>query len=243
MRALQLNEKESMHKPRTNLLSNILFGMATVLLVIGLAIAINSWRINKIADAHAAQLVSRANHVYKPTMPIAVDASSTVPSTVQSPPSILTSYIVAPSLPRYLIIPKLGINARVLSVGVDATGALQTPDNVYDTAWYNKSALPGQPGAMLVDGHISSWTAHGVFYGLNSLLPGDIIKVQRGDGAVYTYRVVETQVYGANNVDMAAAMAPIDPTKPGLNLISCTGQVIAGTNDFNQRIIVFASQE
>jgi len=37
-------------------------------------------------------------------------------------------------------------------------------------------------------------------------------------------------------------LSPIDPTKPGLNLISCTGDVISGTSKFNERIIVFATQ-
>lgn len=95
---------------------------------------------------------------------------------------------------------------------------------------------------MLIDGHISSWTTHGVFYGLNTLSPGDMIDVQGGNGAIFTYKVVKTQIYNSNNVNMDAALSPIDPAKPGLNLISCTGDVIAGTNDFNERIIVFATQ-
>jgi len=149
---------------------------------------------------------------------------------------------VAPTLPRYLIIPKLGVDARILAVGVTANGALGTPANVFDTDWYDESAQPGQEGAMLIDGHISSWTTRGVFYGLNTLLPGDMIDIQGGNGAIFTYKVVKTQIYDANNVDMGAALSPIDPTKPGLNLISCTGDVISGTSKFNERIIVFATQ-
>jgi sortase (surface protein transpeptidase) len=159
-----------------------------------------------------------------------------------APPAATDDYIVDPNLPRYLIIPKLGVNARVLSVGVDSKGALETPNNIYDTAWYDQSALPGQPGAMLIDGHISSWTAHGVFYGLKTLSAGDIIKIQRGDGVIFSYQVIKTQIYNFSNVDMAAAMSSIDPAKAGLNLISCTGDVIPGTNEFNERIIVFATQ-
>jgi hypothetical protein len=41
---------------------------------------------------------------------------------------------------------------------------------------------------------------------------------------------------------MTAALSPINPHKPGLNLITCTGNVIAGTNEFSERIIVFAEQ-
>ena len=95
---------------------------------------------------------------------------------------------------------------------------------------------------MLIDGHISSWTAHGVFYGLKTLQPGDAIDVQGGNGAVFAYTVVKIQVYNAGNVDMAAAMKSINPSKPGVNLISCTGDVIQGTNDFSERVVVFAAE-
>ena len=186
---------------------------------------------NEIASNRAAALVSAANH----------NINHNVPSTIKPTTREMASYIVAPTLPRYLIIPKLNVNALILPVGMNPDGSLATPNNVFDTAWYDTSAKPGQKGAMLIDGHISSWTTQGVFYGLKTLLPGDIIDVQGGNGAIFTYKVVKTHIYNSNNVDMQAAMLPIDPTKPGLNLISCTGDVISGTSEFNERIIVFAT--
>jgi hypothetical protein len=42
---------------------------------------------------------------------------------------------------------------------------------------------------------------------------------------------------------MAEAMAPVVSGKQGLNLITCTGDVIPGTNHFNERIVVFTEQE
>ena len=41
---------------------------------------------------------------------------------------------------------------------------------------------------------------------------------------------------------MQAALTPVVAGQPGLNLISCTGDVIAGTNSFSERIVVFTSQ-
>lgn len=216
-----------------NPLANIFFGCAFLMLVIGSSIGIYEWHTNNIDNQRAAMLVNEANH----------NINHIVPSTTKLTSKKLASYVVAPTLPRYLIIPKLGIDAPILSVGVNVDGSLGTPDNVFDAAWYNQSVQPGQFGAMLVDGHISSWTTHGVFYGLNSLSPGDIIDVEVGNGAIFTYRVVKTQVYATSNFDMKAALLPINPTKPGLNLISCTGDVIAGTSEFNERIMVFASFE
>ncbi|HUD05850.1 MAG TPA: class F sortase [Candidatus Saccharimonadales bacterium] len=229
-------------KTSVTLVSNIFIVIAVALLIIGLGVSLYDWQANEVANQHAAKLVNAANRNTKRTIPSALTQTTTVPSTIKPSTNDLANYVVAPNLPRYLIIPKLAVDARILSVGVNTQGALETPNNVYDTAWYNGSAQPGQMGAMLIDGHISSWTAHGVFYGLNKLQPGDIIEVQLGDGTIFTYQVVKTQVYDASNVDMTAAMTPINFSEPGLNLISCTGDVIQGTSEFNERIIVFTTQ-
>ena len=219
-------------KGNSVLLSNIFFTIAIILLVTGLSIGVYDWHYNDVNNQRASTLINEANH----------NISHAVPSTIKPTASELASYTVAPTLPRYLIIPKLGVYALILPVGINVDGSLGTPDNVFNTAWYDESSQPGQKGAMLIDGHISSWTTHGVFYRINTLLPGDIIDVQGGNGAIFTYKVVKTQVYDSNNVNMGAALSPIDLTKPGLNLISCTGEVFAGTSEFNERIIVFATQ-
>ena len=94
---------------------------------------------------------------------------------------------------------------------------------------------------MLIDGHVSSWTTDGVFYGIKKLKAGDIIKIERGDGKMFTYNVVKSQVFPSGNVNMTSAMTPVVPGQPGLNLITCTGDVIPGTSTFNERIIVYAT--
>jgi len=167
---------------------------------------------------------------------------SPAPSSTPVSASALSSYTVAPNLPRYLIIPSISVDARVLSVGVTSSGNIAAPGDIYDTAWYNGSSEPGQPGAMVIDGHISSWTAQGVFYNLAKLVPGDIIQVESGGGTIFNYKVVKSQVYPSGNVNMPSVLSPVVAGQPGLNLITCTGQVIAGTSEFNERLVVFATE-
>lgn len=228
----RLNSRLKIIKFSPIFFANVSLAIAVIIMVVGLSVGVYDWHFNSVNNQRAAVLVNEANH----------NITHVVPSTIKPTVSELASYIVAPTLPRYLIIPKLRVDAKIVSVGVNSDGSLGTPNNVFDTAWYNKSSQPGQQGAMLIDGHISSWTTRGVFYGLNTLLPGDSIDVQGGNGAIFTYKVVKTEVYNVNNVNMNAALSPINPTKPGLNLISCTGDVIAGTSEFNKRIIVFTTQ-
>lgn len=243
------NLKPAEQRTKTKKTSNLIFlsdalGLvAIILVVVGLGTSFAGWRANANAGRQAAQLVNSANASDKSASTKSKNSTANnVPGTTKPSATIYANYSVSPNLPRYIIIPKLDIAARVLTAGVNTSGAIQTPSNVYDTAWYNGSALPGQPGAMLIDGHVSSWTQHGVFYNLQDLRPGDIIKIQRGDGTNYTYSVSKIQLYDANNVDMTAAVSPINPGQPGLNLITCAGNVVRGSNGFSKRLIVFATQ-
>jgi LPXTG-site transpeptidase (sortase) family protein len=181
------------------------------------------------------------NHQLTPKVSAQTNSDSSGPSTAKPTNTEINSYSVAPDLARYIKIPKLKVSARVLQTGLTKTGAIDTPLNVYDTAWYTSSAKPGQAGAVLIDGHVSSRSTKGVFYGLNKLAAGDRIQLERGDGAVLSYKVVKTQAYDADRVDMQAATQPITD-RPGLNLITCGGKVKPGTNQYNQRIVVFTEQ-
>lgn len=230
------------HKnPRLTIFSRLVFALGMSLLIIGLGIAFRDARTNRLENIAAAKLIAEANHrLAKSAVPVATLASSIVPATTKPVVTEVAQYIVAPDKPRYLMIPKVGVDARIISVGLDDQGALKTPANIYDTAWFNQSSLPGQTGAMLIDGHVSSWKAHGVFFNIKNLVVGDVIKIQRGDDTVFKYEVVKVQFYDADNVDMVAATMSADANRPGLNLITCTGDIIAGTYLFTQRVVVFA---
>jgi sortase (surface protein transpeptidase) len=94
---------------------------------------------------------------------------------------------------------------------------------------------------MFIYGHVSSWTAKGIFYNLKQLKPGQKITVTTGNNNTYIYKVVTSRTYDYKRVDMAEVLSAINPNRPGLNLMTCTGNVIAGTNDFSQRLAVFTS--
>lgn len=225
-----------MVKTRANtlqLLSRLLIIAAAAAIIVGGIVAWQQHAANRRADETAAKQQNSANHGH---------ATGSNPSTQIPAQSTVDTYQVAADLPRYIFIPKLSVKAMVKQVGLTRAGAVGAPTNVYDTAWYNGSAKPGQPGAMLIDGHISSWTTNGVFYNLKKLVPGDEIKIERGDGKVISYKVLKSQTYAADKVDMAKVLAPVNPDKPGLNLMTCAGDVIKGTTEFNQRVVVFAEE-
>ncbi len=139
----------------------------------------------------------------------------------------VTEYIVAADRPRYLTVEKLGIyNARVIPMGINASGELATPNNIFDVGWYESSGKPGQGKTMLIDGHNGGPHVHGVFKDLPDLVAGDRIVVERGDGVKYTYAVVENVTVPLAEADiyMATAMRSPESGRESVTLISCTGE-------------------
>ncbi|MBQ3474431.1 class F sortase [Candidatus Saccharibacteria bacterium] len=139
----------------------------------------------------------------------------------------VTEYVVAPDRPRYLTIEKLGIHkARIIPMGVNVNGELATPNNIFDVGWYEASGLPGMGGTMIIDGHNGGPHVHGVFKDLPLLSEGDIIVVERGDGVVFKYRVVENKSVLLSESDAYMSTAARSPEygKESVTLISCTGE-------------------
>ncbi len=136
-------------------------------------------------------------------------------------------YTVAPDRPRYLTIEKLGINkARILSMGINAKGELDTPRNIFDVGWYEGSGRPGQGGTLIIDGHNGGPHVLGVFKNTPTLVNGDRIIVERGDGVIYKYSVVENVSVPLSEADAYMRVAARSPEtgKESVTLISCTGE-------------------
>jgi sortase (surface protein transpeptidase) len=93
-----------------------------------------------------------------------------------------------------LIIEKIGVDAPVVTMGVDENGIPHTPDNPYDVVWYDFSTPPGHGSNAVFAGHYD-WTVNhqpvtGVFYSLRQLGVGDIVEVKLDDGTDYKYSVI-----------------------------------------------------
>lgn len=157
----------------------------------------------------------------------------------------IQNYTVPGDYPRYISIPALNVsNARVQVVGLTKNAILDTPKNISDTAWYDKSARPGQGyGAVLINGHNGGISRDGIFANLASLVKDDEIIVERGDGKKITYVVKENRtetLAEANATGMKRLMLPLDPSREGLSLITCAGKWIPRDKVFDMRIMIRA---
>jgi LPXTG-site transpeptidase (sortase) family protein len=152
------------------------------------------------------------------------------------------AYTVPAEHPKNLIIGSLGVNANILPMGLVKDNALDAPKTAWDVGWYNKSVLPGTgEGALLIDGHVNDQLGKpGVFYGINSLKVGDSMSIERGDGTMYTYSVVQVEQKPLADVDMGKMLRSISPGKEGLNLITCGGEYDDARGSYDDRVLVYA---
>ena len=136
-------------------------------------------------------------------------------------------YTVAPDKPRYLYIEKLGVKkARIFAVGTNSKGQMETPNTNYDVAWFTSSSVPGTGGTSLLNGHNGGPSSYGVFKKLNTLNAGDIIKIEMGDGTVYSYRVYDNFEVKLSEADkkMSMLMTSPVPSEESISIITCTGE-------------------
>lgn len=210
----------------------VMMSAAIFIFLFGLSASIMGFRANLHVQAEAKKLTA--------TNANSEDAGDT-PDETEPESNAVANYRVDPSLPRRISIPKIGVDARIRPLGTKSNNELKAPANIYDAGWYERSARLGEKtGATLIDGHVHGLTKPGVFYGLKKIGIGELIEVERGDGEVFRYKVVRTQTYNRHNVDMAAAIASVDPARPGLNLITCTGSLEKGVNTYSDRLLVQA---
>lgn len=132
------------------------------------------------------------------------------------------------ALPTRVIVPAAGIDAAVSEVGVTVTKGKP----VWETAWRSAghhldSARPGQPGNMVIAGHVSVADDgnEAVFRRLNRIKPGDIVEVYSGD-SVYGYRVGDIRVVEPSAVDVLRS-----GPRSIVTLITCT-------EDLENRLVV-----
>src|SRR4051794_22652346 len=76
--------------------------------------------------------------------------------------------------PVRLIIPSLGINAKIRSVGITSKGLMDVPKNLSEVGWYKYGPIPGGSGNAVIDGHLNNGSSiDGVFRHLANLARGD----------------------------------------------------------------------
>jgi sortase (surface protein transpeptidase) len=141
--------------------------------------------------------------------------------------------------PVHIVIPAIGVSARIVRLGLNPDRTLEVPKNLADTGWFTEGPEPGERGAAVVVGHVASLGGSGVFYRLRDVRPGDVIRIRLRDGEIVRYRARSMLVVPKTAFPTRRVYA--QTPRPTLRLITCSGTMDASSGHHPDNRIVFAS--
>jgi LPXTG-site transpeptidase (sortase) family protein len=151
--------------------------------------------------------------------------------------------------PVRISIPRIGVDAPIVVLGLDSRNYPEVPDSGSDVAWYTFSAPPNSGSNAVFSGHVDWYywdmPGEGVFYHVRELEIGDEISVELKDGSQLGYVVTGNVAVAYDDPNVVKVM---DPTsRDVITLITCGGTWLrdysnpSGGN-YSHRVIVRAEK-
>lgn len=141
--------------------------------------------------------------------------------------------------PVRLRIDALDVDAPIEAFGRDDDGQLDVPADAATVAWYREGSVPGAAGSSVLAAHVDHDGRRGVFFDLDALRPGDVVRVDFDDGRASTFDVVRRRRYAKEHLPVRRLF-----TRNGdavLTLITCGGQFDASTRRYDANTVVQAT--
>lgn len=150
--------------------------------------------------------------------------------------------VVETEQPVRLMIPAIGADALIESLGLTPEGIMDSPEGPANAGWYNLGVHPGEIGSAVIDGH-SGWKDDipAVFDNLHKLEPGDKIYIEDNKGVITTFVVRESRTYDPE-ADASEVFFSNDDGAH-LNLITCNGVWNEATQSSSKRLVIFADKD
>jgi len=155
-----------------------------------------------------------------------------------------------PPLPTRIAIPRLYIDAPVITMTFESENVPQVPDRPDQVAWYDFTYRPGQANNAVFSGHVDWQTRTGapipgVFYRLRELEIGDVLLVTQEDGAQLKYTVTGNVAAAYDDPNIPKAMGPT--SRDSVTIITCGGSWLIDRRqkyggNYSHRIVVRAER-
>jgi Sortase domain len=144
------------------------------------------------------------------------------------------------AVPVRLKVPAIGVDARVVPVGVAAGGALGIPASPSVVGWWAGGGSPGQrSGATVLVGHVdSAASGPGALFRLQDIRPGAAVTLTAG-GRAWRYAVRAVRAYVKAALPSAAVFG--QQVTPRLVIITCGGPFDAATGHYLDNIVAWAA--
>jgi hypothetical protein len=171
-------------------------------------------------------------------------ALSILPKHVAEAPTLslaetASTNVFARSAPSHIRIPKIALDTTfVPPLGLNPDKTVSVPDNYTEVGWYSGGATPGEVGPSVILGHVDSFEGPAVFYNIGKLVEGDTMEIEREDGSVANFEVINVERYSQEAFPTEKVYGPIDFA--GLRLITCTGTFNKKEQKYSHNTVVFA---
>ena len=160
-------------------------------------------------------------HMMRPLQEIAVVKPETTPQNVSTPVRI--------------IIPSIGLDSPIQSVGTNTKGEMDVPSGkTNNVGWYKHGTKPGEKGAAVLDAHVFA-----AFENLKFISPGDDVYVETEDGSKIHFRVADRETYQLSRLSPKQLFAGKSPH--AMNLITCAGALTADGSTYTHRLVVYTT--
>jgi sortase (surface protein transpeptidase) len=148
----------------------------------------------------------------------------------------ITGLVLPESEPVAVSIPRIGVRSRLVPLGLDKNGEMETPAPD-DAGWYTRGPSPGALGPAIITGHVT-WNRPAIFYRLGTMRRGDQVSVTRKDGRTAVFTVTRVTRFSKSRFPSHAVYGPIDHA--GLRLITCGGTYDVARHKYLDNVVVFA---
>ncbi|MGW0501096.1 class F sortase [Streptomyces sp. NPDC003007] len=147
------------------------------------------------------------------------------PGTARNPP------------PRRVLVPRAGLDARVIPVGVTGRGSMNVPGDPDVAGWYRHGPAPGSArGSAVLAGHVDTGDL-GEFLALYDVRRGDRVEVRRAGDEPVRYRVVSRVTVPKDELPPSAFRRSGAPV---LTLITCAPPYVPERGGYQSNLVVTA---
>lgn len=174
------------------------------------------------------------------TSPAAPATPEPSPAPSEAPDAGPSAFLGEGVEPARVGIPDLGIDQRLVGLGIKADGTMGVPADWDAIGWFTGGGRPGGRGPTVLAGHVDSVTAPAVFHRLDELAPGDIVNVTDVDGTVIGYAVTEVQSYPKAEFPTGRVFGAV----PGdeLRIITCGGFFDPAAASYEDNLVVYGER-